>query len=226
MKRIFAVAISLAMLVVTPGLATADSTHQQAINVVIARALSQRGVPYAYGGGNVSGPSLGTVSVDTPAPAVAPAPVLGTDPLAPNVGATGLNLSPVGTPVAEPRVTRVGFDSSGLIVYAFAGAGIKMPRSSGEQYNAGQKVLPAQALPGDLIFYGPDGSQSVAMFLGNGQMLEATDPLATVSPVRTGNMAPYLVRIIQYPRPRRTARAPRRWTARPSHRRTRRTPAW
>ena len=35
MKRIFAVAISLALLVATPGLATADSTHQQAINLVI-----------------------------------------------------------------------------------------------------------------------------------------------------------------------------------------------
>ena len=35
MKRIFAVAISLAMLVATPGLATADATRQQAINLVI-----------------------------------------------------------------------------------------------------------------------------------------------------------------------------------------------
>ena len=195
MKRIFAVAISLAVLVATPGLATADSTHQQAINVVIARALSQRGVPFAYGGGNISGPSLGTVAVDTPAPAP-PAPVLGADPLAPNVGATGLNLSPVAPATAEPRVTRVGFDSSGLVVYAFAGVGIKMPRSSGEQYKVGQKVLPSQALPGDLIFFGPDGSQSVALFIGNGQMIEATDPAVTVSPVRTDGMTPYLTRII------------------------------
>jgi len=196
MKRIFAVAISLAMLVATPGLATADSTHQQAINVVIARALSQRGVPFAYGGGNISGPSLGTVAVDTPAPAAPPAPVLGADPLAPNVGATGLNLSPVGAPVAEPRESRVGFDASGLIVYAFAGVGIKMPRSSGEQYKVGQKILPSQALPGDLIFYGPDGSQSVALFIGNGQMIETTDSGVAVSPVRTDGMTPYLARII------------------------------
>jgi len=34
------------------------------------------------------------------------------------------------------------------------------------------------------------------MFLGNGQMLEATEPAVTVSPVRTNGMAPYLVRII------------------------------
>jgi cell wall-associated NlpC family hydrolase len=206
MKRIFAVMIGLALLVTTPGIATADATHQQAINLVIQRALSQRGVPFAYGGGNVSGPSLGTVAVQAPVDPAAPA--LGATPLpgttAPpsttalpgTVGATGLSLTPVATPAAEQRVSRVGFDASGLVVYAFAGAGIKMPRSSGEQYKVGQKVLPSQALPGDLIFFGPDGSQSVALFVGNGQMVEATDPAVTVSPVRTNGMAPYLVRII------------------------------
>ena len=198
MKRILAVMIGLAMLVMTPGLASADSTHQQAINAVIARALSQRGVPYAYGGGTVSGPSLGTASVETPdaqaGPGLTPAPA----PLPGAVGATGLSLTPLAAPAVEPRVTRVGFDSSGLIVYAFAAAGIKMPRTSGDQYKVGQKVLPSQALSGDLIFYGPEGTQSVALFVGNGQMIEATDPGVTVSPVRTNGMAPYLTRIIEY----------------------------
>ena len=81
------------------------------------------------------------------------------------------------------------------IVYAFAGVGVKMPRSSGAQYKVGQKVTPAQALPGDLIFYGPEGNDSVALFIGNGQMLEVGD-VVQVSPVRTNNMTPYLTRII------------------------------
>jgi cell wall-associated NlpC family hydrolase len=197
MRRICAVMIALALLVATPGIATADSTRQQAINAVIARALSQRGVPFAYGGGNMAGPSLGTVAVETPAPAADAS--LGTAPLSSNVGIPGLTTVPVATPAVEPpRVTRVGFDASGLVVYAFGGVGIKMPRSSGEQYKVGRKILPSQALPGDLIFYGPEGSQSVAMFVGNGQMVEATDPAVTVSPVRTNGMAPYLTRIIEY----------------------------
>ena len=197
MKRICAVMIALAMLVATPGIATADSTRQQAINAVIARALSQRGVPYAYGGGNTAGPSLGTASVETPVGAADAS--LGTAPLSSNVGVPGLTTVPVASPVVEPpRVSRVGFDSSGLVLYAFAGVGIKMPRSSGEQYKVGRKILPSQALPGDLIFYGPEGSQSVAMFVGNGQMVEATDPAVTVSPVRTNGMTPYLTRIIEY----------------------------
>ena len=197
MKRICAVMIGLALLIATPAVATADATHQQAINLVIQRALSQHGVPFAYGGSNVSGPSMGTVAVEPPA--AAPDPALGATPLVPAAPAAGLSLSPVtplAAPAAEQRVSRVGFDASGLIVYAFAGAGIKMPRSSGEQYKVGQKVLPSQALPGDLLFYGPDGTQSVALFIGNGQMVETTDAGVAVSPVRTNNMAPYLARII------------------------------
>jgi cell wall-associated NlpC family hydrolase len=91
----------------------------------------------------------------------------------------------------------MGFDASGLMVYSFAGAGIKLPRSSGEQYKVGRKITPNMALPGDLIFYGPNGTQSVALFLGNGQMLETTDAGVAVSPVRFDNMAPYLSRIIE-----------------------------
>ena len=60
-----------------------------------------------------------------------------------------------------------------------------MPRSSGEQYKVGRKILPSQALPGDLIFWGPEGTQSVALFIGNGQMVESTPPAVVVSPVRT-----------------------------------------
>jgi cell wall-associated NlpC family hydrolase len=193
MKRICAVMMGLALLVATPGIATADSTRQQAINFVIQRALSQRGVPYAYGGGNAAGPSLGTASVDNPVAAADASLSLGADPVPNTVGVPQLSPTP-----EPPRVSRVGFDSSGLVLYAFAGAGIKLPRSSGEQYKVGRKILPSQALPGDLIFYGPEGSQSVALFVGNGQMVEATDPAVTVSPVRTNGMAPYLSRIIEY----------------------------
>ena len=89
----------------------------------------------------------------------------------------------------------VGFDASGLMQYAYAGAGIKLPRSSGEMYRVGQKILPQQARRGDLIFYGPEGTQSVAMYLGNNQMLEVGD-VVQVSPVRANGMTPYLVRVL------------------------------
>jgi peptidoglycan DL-endopeptidase RipA len=92
-------------------------------------------------------------------------------------------------------INTVGFDASGLMQYAYAGAGLKLPRSSGAIYRVGQKVLPQQAQKGDLIFYGPEGTQSVAMYLGNNQMLEVGD-VVQVSPVRANAMTPYLVRVL------------------------------
>jgi len=165
MKRIYAFVIGVALLLVAPlmgnpALATADPgartmDYQQATDVVIMRGLSQRGVPFSWAGGGVSGPTRGKGS----------------------------------------GITTVGFDASGLMQYAYAGAGIKLPRSSGELYRVGQKILPQQARRGDLIFYGPEGTQSVAMYLGNGQMLEVGD-VVQVSPVRSNGMTPYLVRVL------------------------------
>ncbi len=151
--------VGLVLLMLAGGSAAASAapvTRDQAVNLVIARGLAQRGVPYSWGGGGITGPTLGTGD-----------------------GA--------GT---------VGFDSSGLIQYVYAGVGAKLPRSSGAMYNVGQKVTPAQALPADLIFYGPEGTETVTMFLGNNQMLEVTDAGVAVSPVRTDRMAPYLIRVI------------------------------
>lgn len=180
MKIIYALAISLALLVVTPGLASAypypqPTRNTKAIDVVIARGLSQRGVPFSYGGGDVNGPTRGSGPADN---------AIGLDRQGHVVG-------------LDPASSVVGFDASGLMVYSFAGAGIKLPRSSGEQYKVGRKITPNMALPGDLIFYGPNGTQSVALFLGNGQMLETTDAGVAVSPVRFDNMTPYLSRIIE-----------------------------
>ena len=94
---------------------------------------------------------------------------------------------------------KVGYDCSGLVRYAFAGVGVLLPKYSGDQYNAGRHVAPSQAKRGDLLFYGPDGSQHVTIYLGNGQMLEASSAAGhvTVSPVRTAGMTPYLTRIIE-----------------------------
>ncbi|CAN3129269.1 NlpC/P60 family peptidoglycan-binding protein RipD [Mycobacterium sp. smrl_JER01] len=203
MRRVFVFVIGLALVLATPGLASAQparsATNQKAVDVVIARALSQRGVPFAYGGGGASGPSKGTVALPEPAAA---------GPDEAEIDAQSLDLAPglnlpgvtpnvaVPAPAPAPRIEVVGFDASGLMVYAYAGVGVKLPRSSGEMYKVGQKVAPAQALPGDLIFYGPEGTQSVALFTGNGQMVETTDTGVAVSPVRTNGMTPYLVRII------------------------------
>lgn len=94
----------------------------------------------------------------------------------------------------------VGFDCSGLMLYMFAGAGIKLDHYSGSQYNAGRKIPSSQMRRGDMLFWGPNGSQHVAMYLGNNQMLEApyTGSVVKISPVRTSGMTPYAVRMIEW----------------------------
>jgi peptidoglycan DL-endopeptidase RipB len=93
---------------------------------------------------------------------------------------------------------KIGYDCSGLTRYAFAGVGVQIPKYSGDQYNTGRPIPPSQAKRGDLIFYGPGGSQHVAMYLGGGKMLEASSAAGhvTVSPVRTAGMSPHLSRMI------------------------------
>ena len=94
----------------------------------------------------------------------------------------------------------VGFDCSGLILYAFAGVGIKLPHYSGAQYDMGRKIPASQMRRGDVIFYGPGSAQHVTLYLGNGQMLEApyTGSNVKISPVRTSGMTPYVIRYIEY----------------------------
>lgn len=94
---------------------------------------------------------------------------------------------------------KIGYDCSGFTRYAFAGVGVLLPKYSGDQYTAGRQVSPSQAKRGDLIFWGPGGSQHVAIYLGNGQMLESSSAAGqvTVSPVRTAGMTPYVTRVIE-----------------------------
>lgn len=94
----------------------------------------------------------------------------------------------------------VGYDCSGLMMYGFAAVGIRLRHYTGYQYNSGRKVPSAEMKRGDMIFYGPNASQHVALYLGNGQMLEApnTGDVVKVSPVRTSGMTPYVTRMIEW----------------------------
>lgn len=94
---------------------------------------------------------------------------------------------------------KIGYDCSGFTRYAYAGVGVQIPKYSGDQYNTGRAIPPSEAKRGDLIFYGPGGSQHVTIYLGGGKMLEASGSAGkvTVSPVRMAGMSPHLSRIIE-----------------------------
>ncbi|HEY2192988.1 MAG TPA: NlpC/P60 family protein [Actinomycetospora sp.] len=82
---------------------------------------------------------------------------------------------------------KVGFDCSGLMVYAFAGAGITLPHYSGYQIDAGSKFPLDQRKPGDLLFWADDdGVHHVALYLGDDKMVEAPESgkVVRIAPVR------------------------------------------
>ncbi|WP_084247636.1 C40 family peptidase [Gordonia hydrophobica] len=93
---------------------------------------------------------------------------------------------------------KVGFDCSGLMVYGFAGVGIDLPKYSGYQYTAGPQVPLSEMRRGDMIFYGPNASQHVALILGDGTMIEApqSGDVVKISPVRTAGAMPNVVRLL------------------------------
>lgn len=83
-------------------------------------------------------------------------------------------------PGMAPDEGVIGFDCSGLTQYAYAQAGISIPRNSRAQYAALPKVGSDDLQPGDLVFWGTDASDPssivhVAIYLGGGRVVQAPE---------------------------------------------------
>jgi cell wall-associated NlpC family hydrolase len=74
----------------------------------------------------------------------------------------------------ECRKGPASYDCSGLTSMAWAAAGVSIPGTSGSQY-AGLPHVPMDAIqPGDLIFWGEGGGSHVALYIGGGQIIDAS----------------------------------------------------
>jgi cell wall-associated NlpC family hydrolase len=85
------------------------------------------------------------------------------------------------------------FDCSSLMLQAYRSAGVTLPRVSRQQYRAGAMLSVTEAQPGDLLFWAydtrnPDTIHHVAMYLGDGKIVEAqqTGVPVHIRPVRWG----------------------------------------
>ncbi|MEU8590264.1 bifunctional lytic transglycosylase/C40 family peptidase [Streptomyces sp. NPDC048664] len=70
------------------------------------------------------------------------------------------------------------FDCSGLTQAAYASVGIRLPRVANDQYNAGPHPKRDELLPGDLVFFSKDPTDSraihhVGIYVGGGYMIDA-----------------------------------------------------
>jgi cell wall-associated NlpC family hydrolase len=79
-------------------------------------------------------------------------------------------VSQVGVPYRSRMSSEgVGFDCSGLLLYAFEQAGVEIPRVSRDQFRASDEIGPLQAEPGDLVFY----PGHIGLYVGLGLMVHA-----------------------------------------------------
>ncbi len=93
-------------------------------------------------------------------------------------------LSRIGRPYVWGATGPDRFDCSGLVQWAYAQAGLRLRRTTYEQIHDGAPIPRSQVRPGDLVFPHPG---HVQMAIGNGLVVEAPQPGATVQISRLGD---------------------------------------
>lgn len=90
----------------------------------------------------------------------------------PYVFGGGGTAGPSRSALAHGNPNQVGFDCSGFVQYALTKGGMtNVPRLSYDQLKMGQRISLSALQPGDLVGFGDGGH--VAIYLGNGQIIEA-----------------------------------------------------
>jgi peptidoglycan DL-endopeptidase CwlO len=97
------------------------------------------------------------------------------------------------------------FDCSGLVQWSLAQAGVVMPRVAAEQALTGPQVPVSELEPGDLLFYhtdptAPDYISHVAIYIGDGKMLQAPMPGEDVEIVPAWFGSEFAGAVAVYPR--------------------------
>ena len=86
----------------------------------------------------------------------------------------------------------VGFDCSGLAMWAWGQAGVDLPHSAEAQYESIEHISFGELQPGDLIFYASGGYiYHVIIYIGGGQAIQAeqTGTVIQITPVWGGAYA-------------------------------------
>ncbi len=92
----------------------------------------------------------------------------------------------IGDPYVYGATGPSSFDCSGFVQWAYAQAGVSLPRTSQEQENVGPHLSASELRPGDLvIFYGGD---HVGLYAGNGVVLHAPHTGTVVKYERMSDM--------------------------------------
>ena len=97
----------------------------------------------------------------------------------------GVHHYPDNDPSQGDDYNRLGFDCSGLTLYAYGRAGKRLPRTAQQQYAASTRISRAAARPGDLVFFHSGRTiYHVAVYAGAGWIWHAPKPGKRVAKVR------------------------------------------
>ena len=100
----------------------------------------------------------------------------------PGQQAAAFALEQVGTPYRYGGASPDGFDCSGLVQYAYDRAGIRVPRTTGQLWQAAAPVAQPDLEAGDLLFFRIEGKMShVGMYLGERRFVHAPQSGRSVS---------------------------------------------
>lgn len=89
-------------------------------------------------------------------------------------GIVGAAMAQLGKPYGWGAAGPDAFDCSGLMVWAYSQNGKSIPRTSQAQLAGGTPVSLSELQPGDIVGYYP-GVTHVGMYIGNGQVVHASD---------------------------------------------------
>jgi len=95
----------------------------------------------------------------------------------------------LGEPYVRNGAGPNSWDCSGLTMRAWGSVGVSLPHSAGAQFNRGRPVARSNLQPGDLVFFYP-GIGHVGIYAGNGQVIHAPHPGASVEYIKISYM-PY-----------------------------------
>jgi cell wall-associated NlpC family hydrolase len=88
--------------------------------------------------------------------------------------AVGLAEQQIGTPYVFGGAKPGAFDCSGLVQWTYGKLGVQLPRTAAEQGKAGAPVSPADAQPGDLVYFDHQGPvDHIGIYVGNGKWVVA-----------------------------------------------------
>jgi hypothetical protein len=88
-----------------------------------------------------------------------------------------------------------GADCSGFTLSIYKKYGVSLPHHAASQAQLGTKVDISQLQPGDLVFYAKNGSiNHVAIYIGNGQVVHASNPKTGIKISSLNYRTPYCAR--------------------------------